>query len=450
MPSARSILRSTGKLRRERPFWDPVEGLARPELEALQLRRLRHHVAWAARHAPWYRESFAKAKVGPANLRSLDDLRRFPTVDKKLERDRQLAAPLLGDLAAVPEEDVVFVSASSGSTGVATLSPFTARDFHEFQDVQARLFWAAGLRPRDRYLHALNFTLFVGGPDVIGAQRVGALCLWVGTVPSERLLHLLKNFGVTATWTTPSYAWHLGEAAKAAGIDLAKDLQVRKIIVAGEPGGSIPATRQAIERLWNAEVFDFYGISDIFGACAGMCSAREGLHLAEDHILVEVIDPATGEAVPDGREGELVLTTLRKRARPMIRFRTGDTVVVLPEPCPCGRTHKRFVVKGRLDDLIIVSGVNVYPSDIEYVARNQPGLTGEYRIVLKNEERLTRFEVEVERASDSIPDDALATSLTQALKVRLGIRPSAVRILAAGALPRATHKAKRVVDLRAN
>ena len=434
-----------------RPYWDAaIETLPRHQLEALQLGRLKEHLRFAYLRSPYYRTAFDAAGVRPEQLRTLSDLRTFPFVDKRVERERQTAAPLLGDMLAVPETDVVFVSASSGSTGVPTLSPFTAEDFETFQDVQARLFWAAGMRPTDRYVHALNFSLFVGGPDVIGAQKLGALCIWAGAIPSDRLLFILKEFQPTITWTTPSYAWHLGETARAQGLDPARDLAIRKIIVAGEPGGSIPATRQAIEGLWDAQLYDFYGISDIYGACAGMCEVREGLHLVEDQILLEVLDPRTSEPVADGQPGEMVLTTLTKTARPMIRFRTGDIVTADHRPCPCGRTHVRISVSGRIDDMFIVSGVNVFPSDVEYVVRGVPGLSGEYRITLYEADRLTRFDLEIERASgyEEYDDADLIEHVLHATKTRLGVRPKQVKLLAPGTLPRSTHKAKRVVDQR--
>lgn len=431
-------------------YWDEeIETLSRKKLEAYQLKTLREHLSFAYRNSPYYRKSFDEKGVAPKDLRHLEDLTRFPFINKQVERDRQLAAPLLGDIAAVPEKDVVFVSASSGSTGVPTLSPFTQKDFQEFQDVESRLFWGTGMRSTDRYVHALNFTLFVGGPDVIGAQNLGALCLWAGAIPSDRLLFILKEFKPTVTWTTPSYAWYLGETAKAQGIDPAKDLSIRKIIVAGEPGGSIPATRKAIETLWNADLYDFFGISDIFGACAGMCEKKEGLHLAEDYILVELLDPNTQEPVAEGQPGELVFTTLRKRARPMIRFRTGDIGLVNREKCGCGRTHTRIWVTGRLDDMIIVSGVNVFPSDIEFVVRKVDGLTGEYRIIVSEEDHLTRFDIEAEKADGVlISDDVLAKQVVHETKTRLGVRPRQVKILPNGSIPRATHKAKRIIDER--
>jgi len=436
----------------EKKFWnEEIETLPVEKLEVLQLKQLKEHITFAYANSPYYKSTFKDIGFEPGDFKNLSDLRRLPFTNKKIERDRQIAHPILGDLTAVPERDVVFVSASSGSTGVPTLSPFTKQDFDEFQDAQSRLFWAAGVRPRDRYVHALNFTLFVGGPDVIGAQNLGALCLWAGSIPSDRLLHILKEFKPTVTWTTPSYAWYLGETARNSGIDPAKDLAIRRIIVAGEPGGSIPATRKAIEELWNAELYDFYGISDIFGACAGMCSQKDGLHLLEDHIYLEVLDIKTGEAVKDGSPGEMVLTTQRKKARPLIRFRTGDIITADRTPCACGRTHVRIKVIGRIDDMFIVSGVNVFPSDIEFIVRGVEGLTGEYRIRIYTEDRLTKFDIEVERASgSSTTDESLAQEVIQKVKVRLGVRPKEVKILNSGEIPRATHKAKRVIDTRDN
>jgi phenylacetate-CoA ligase len=434
----------------ERKYWEPeLETLPRPQLEALQLKRLKQHLAFAYERSPYYRQSFDAAGVKPAQLRHLEDLRLFPFTDKKVERDRQLAAPDLGDMVAVPERDIVFVSASSGSTGVPTLSPFTQKDFADFQNVESRQYWSIGMRPTDRYLHALNFSLFVGGPDVIGAQNLGALCIWGGTLPSDRLLYVMKQFKPTITWTTPSYAWHLGEEAIKQGLDPRKDLFIRKIIVAGEPGGSIPATRKAIEEIWGADLYDYYGLSDIFGSCAGMCPHKDGLHLAEDNILLEVLDPNTQQPVPDGTPGEMVLTTLQKEARPMIRFRTGDIITRYPSACPCGRTFSRFVVQGRIDDMIIVSGVNIFPSDIEFVVRGNQRLSGEYRITVYEEEHLTKFDVEIETISGhEHAAEELSRQVASEVKLRSGIRPKQVKVVPLGSIPRSTHKAKRLVDLR--
>ena len=260
-------------------FWDPkLETQSRADWRAQSLTGLQRHLAFAYENSPFYRAHFDAAGVRPESLKTLDDLRRFPFIDKKIVRDRQLAKPPFGDLCATPERDVVYISASSGSTGVPTASPFTAQDFDDWIDYEARQFWSSGLRPEDRYCHSLNFSLFVGGPCVLGAQKLGALSIHAGTVPSDRLLAILKQFQATAIWTTPSYAWHLGEMALNEGLDPKQELAVKRIFVAGEPGGSIPETRRRIEALWGASVYDYYGLSDIFGSCAGMCEEKQGLH----------------------------------------------------------------------------------------------------------------------------------------------------------------------------
>jgi phenylacetate-CoA ligase len=226
-------------------------------------------------------------------------------------------------------------------------------------------------------------------------------------------------------------------------------LAVKRIFVAGEPGGSIPETRNRIEELWGALVYDYYGLSDIFGACAGMCEQRDGLHWAEDHIHVEVLDPETQQPVGWGERGEMVLTTLKKSARPMIRFRTGDIVSFTQEPCRCGRTSIRMEgVHGRLDDMLIIKGVNIFPSDVEAIARKDRDLTGEYKLIVERVNHLDRLIVEIERMHGfNGTDEELAARFARHLKSVTGVTAEVV-VLSAGSLPRATHKAKRVEDRR--
>ena len=434
----------------DRPYWDAaLETQSRAQWDALKLSLLRSHLHHAYTHSPYYRHSFDAAGAHPDHLNSLDDLRRFPFIDKRVLRDRQLAVPPFGDLVAVPERDIVYLSASSGSTGVPTASPFTAQDFEDWMDYEARQFWSSGLRPDDRYCHSLNFSLFVGGPCVLGAQKLGALSIHAGTLPSERLLAVLRQFQATAMWTTPSYAWYLGETAIKEGINPKTELNIQRIFVAGEPGGSIPETRQRIEALWGAKVYDYYGLSDIFGSCAGMCEEQDGLHWAEDHILVEVLDPDTQQPVAPGERGELVLTTLKKTARPMIRFRTGDIVSFTDAPCRCGRTSQRMLgTHGRLDDMLIIKGVNIFPSDVEAIVRQDHALSGEYRLIVEREQHLDQLRVEVERAGANASQDAqLAQQFARQLKALTGVSAQ-VAILPPDTLPRATHKAKRVEDRR--
>lgn len=435
----------------EKKYWnEEIETLDRKDLEALQLERLKEIVKFAYENAPYYKRSFDEAGLKPEDIKTLADISKFPFIDKKTQRDCQGVGSFLGELCAVPEEDVVFISTSSGSTGVPTISPFTKEDFDEFQDTQSRWFWQIGMRPKDRYVHALNFSLFVGGPDVIGAQNLGALCIWGGTLPSDRLLFILKTYQPTVIWTSPSYAWYLGETAKKNGIDPKKDLSIKKIIVAGEQGGSIESTRKAIEDLWGAELYDFYGLSDIFGACAAMCEAKDGLHICEDQILVETVDIHTGEILPPGSVGELVFTSLKKKARPMIRFRTGDIGYIDNTPCSCGRTHGRIHINGRKDDMFIVSAVNVFPSDIEAVIRELSGITGEYLIRVFEKDFTCKYSVEIEKTTDNDEsEESLSARVSAALKARIGVKPYSVVVHPDGGLnTRSEHKSKRIIDER--
>ena len=432
-------------------YWnEEIETLDRKALEKLQLERLKDIIKFSYENSPYYKRTFDAAGVKPEDIKELSDISEFPFINKQTERETQGVGSFLGELCAVPEEDVVFISTSTGSTGVPTMSPFTKQDFDEFQDTESRWFWQIGMRPNDRYVHALNFSLYVGGPDVIGAQNLGALCIWGGTLPSERLLYILKTYQPTILWTSPSYAWQLGEKAKKSGIDPKKDLSIRKIIVAGELGGSIDTTRKAIEDLWGAELYDFYGLSDIFGACAAMCDAKDGLHICEDQILVETVDIHTGELLPPGSVGELVYTTLRKKARPMIRFRSGDIGWIDNTPCSCGRTHGRIHINGRKDDMFIVSAVNVFPSDIEAVIREISDITGEYLIRIFEKDYTCKYSVEIEKNADSEKtDEQVAQEVSLALKARIGVKPYNVVVHKDGGLnTRSEHKSRRIIDER--
>ena len=427
----------------DQKYYDPeIECMPRPELEALQLERLKDMVAYAYDNTVYYKRAFDEAGVKPGDIESLDDIAKFPFCDKKTERETQHVGSFFGEMCSVPEEEVIFMATSSGSTGVPTVSPFTQEDFDLWQDTEARLFWQAGMRPNDRYVHGLNFALYVGGPDVIGAQRLGALAIWVGAVPSDRLLFVLKQYQPTIIWTSPSYAWHLGEIAKEKGFDPKEDFNIHTIIVAGEAGGSIKSTREAIENLWGAKVVDFYGLSDIYGACAAACEAHDGLHIVEDQILVETVDPTTGEVLAPGETGELVYTTLCKKARPMIRFRTGDIGYVSTDTCECGRTLARIHVTGRKDEMFIVG--------VEEVVGGLDCLSGEYSIRVYEKNCTCKYEVSVERSLGSDePYDEVASRTEAALKAHTGVRPAKVIVYDAGKLGTSSeHKASRFIDER--
>ena len=435
----------------DQKYYDPeIECMPREQLEELQLERLKDELAWAYEHSAYYKRAWDEAGVSP-NIETLADLQKFPFINKQTERDTQGIGSFFGELCCVPEDDVVYMATSSGSTGVPTMSPFSQHDFDEFMNAESRLFWQTGMRPNDRYLHGMNFALYVCGPCVIGAQQLGALGIWVGAVPSDRLLWAMKHYQPTHFWSSPSYAWLLGQKAIEKGYDPKVDFaSLRTIIISGEPGGSIETTRKAIEDIWGASVYDFFGLSDIYGACAGMCEYKNGLHIIEDQILVEIVDPTTGEVLPDGEKGEIVYTTLTKRSRPMIRFRSGDIGWVDRSTCECGRTMSRIHISGRKDEMFIVSAVNVFPSDIEYIVRQDAGLSGEYRIRVYDENYTTKYEVSVERVFGSTEAYSdIASRVENALKTHTGVRPAKVIVHDTDALGvSAEHKAKRFIDER--
>ncbi|MDD6636902.1 MAG: AMP-binding protein [Coriobacteriaceae bacterium] len=435
----------------DQKYYDPeIETMPREELEKLQLELLKDELKFAYDNCPYYKRAWDEAGVSP-EIETLDDLRKFPFIQKSTERETQGVGSFFGELCGVPEDDVIYMATSSGSTGVPTMSPFNQKDFDDFMDAESRLFWQAGMRPNDRYLHGMNFALYVGGPCVIGAQNLGALGIWVGAVPSDRLLWAMKQYQPTFFWSSPSYAWLLGQKAIEKGYDPKVDFaSLKTIIISGEPGGSIETTRKAIEDIWDVSVYDFFGLSDIYGACAAMCEHKDGLHIVEDQILVEVIDPVTCEPVPDGEKGEIVYTTLKKHARPMIRFRSGDIGYVNREKCECGRTMTRIYISGRKDEMFIVSAVNVFPSDIEYVVRNDRGLSGEYRIRAYDENFTTKYEVSVERVQGSDePFDEVAKRVEANLKAHTGVRPARVIVFDTDKLGvSAEHKASRFIDER--
>ncbi|NLU48988.1 MAG: phenylacetate--CoA ligase [Syntrophomonadaceae bacterium] len=433
----------------ENTYWDTeIETMSQDRLRAYQLARLSETVLRAYHGSVYYRRIMDEKGIHPHQVRYLEDLERFPFLNKQIIRESQERQPPLGDLVAVSETEIVYTALSSGSTGVPTASPFTRTDFDEWMDYEARLYWSTGMRPADRYVHAISMSLFCGGPVVLGAQRLGALTIHAGTLPAERLLAIFSQFQPTCFSTTPTYAWHLGEVAQQEGWDPRSDFAIRRIYVSGEPGGSIPATRRAIEELWGAQVFDKYGISDIFGACAGTCTEQDGLHLAEDHVLAEVIEVGGTQPVPEGKPGELVLTSLRKRARPMIRFRTGDIVTITREPCRCGRTHLRLTgIYGRVDDMLVIKGVNVFPSDIESVLRDIKELGGEYEIVITREKHLDQVALRVEAEAAPAAFPVIERQTQERIKQKLGITVK-VTAIPVGALPRQEHKTRRVKDLR--
>lgn len=385
----------------------------------------------------------------PGDLRSLDDLTALPLTTKAdyqraIERD-----PPYGDLLAVPRQNLARVHFSSGTIAQPTPTGWTAADLERWADLYARLAAGQGVGAGDVHQCLFSYAWFVGGLGATAAYtRLGATVIPGGSADTERQIDTIFRYGTTSVGGTPSFLLHIAETAERLGRDLRRSA-VRHVMVGGEPGGSLPATRAAIEERWGARCFDGYGCLE-FQPIAWECEAQAGGHLCEDFAYAEVLDPVTTEPVPHGEAGVLVLTHLDKEAHPLVRWWTGDVVVRDRSSCACGRTHARLPggVQGRADDMLVIRGVNVFPSAVEDVVRRQPGVAREYRIVLAPELRdpatgyLTGFRLKVEAHPSAPPD--LDRRLSEVVHRELKVRP-VVEILAPGELPRSHQKTPRVI-----
>ncbi|MEU8639420.1 AMP-binding protein [Amycolatopsis sp. NPDC048633] len=394
-----------------------------------------------------YRRQWDELGWHPDELRTLDDLQALP-VTTKADYQRSLEnSPPYGDFLAVPREQVARVHFSSGTTGSPTPVCWTKDDLDRWAELYARAAYSQGVRPGDVYQCLFGFAWFVGGlGGTLGYTKLGATVIPGGSGDTDRQIDTLFRYGTTAVGGTPSFLLHLAARARELGRPLT-DSPVRHVMVGGEPGGAVAATRALIEREWGAKCFDGYGCLE-FQPIAWECEAQAGGHLVEDFAYAEVLDPITREPVPDGEPGVLVLTHLDKRACPLVRWWTGDIVVLDRSVCACGRTDARLAggVRGRADDMLVVRGVNVFPSAVENVVRRTVGGLAEFRVVLDpaladpatGYPTALRLQVEAPEAGQ-LPE-RLATALRAELQVR-----AVVDVVAPGSLPRTTHKAQRVV-----
>jgi phenylacetate-CoA ligase len=382
--------------------------------------------------------------VRPADIATLADVARLPFTSKD---DVRAAYPY--GLFAVPLEQVVEVHSSSGTTGTPVVGGYTRGDLDTWAELVARLASAAGVVAGDVAQVAFGYGMFTGGFGLhYGLQRIGALVVPHSAGNTARQIRSMQDFGTTVLICTPSYALHLGEAVAQAG--LRERLKLRLGLFGAEACSD--ALRARIEERWGISATDNYGLTEVIGpGVAGECERKDGMHVAEDHFLVEVLDPATGAPVPDGEVGELVVTSLTKECSPVLRYRTRDLTRVTREPCACGRTTARMgKVIGRTDDMFIVSGVNVFPSTVEAVLFGIEGLEPHYEIVLERTGALDTFTVRVEvneRIFDGWMDDLVAFErrVSDTLRSALLVRPR-VKLVEAGTLPRSEGKARRVID----
>ncbi len=385
--------------------------------------------------APFYRQKLEEAQVRPQDIEHLEDLARLPFTTKEDLRASQAESPPYGDFLCADELDVVRVHLSSGTTGKPVLLAYTERDVATSAEIGARAFWAAGVRPDDTVLHCLSYSFYTGGlSDHAALEATGAAMVPVGLGQSGRLLDLWSDLRPTALFSTITYPVHLAETARERNID-PRSLGLSKLVVTGEPGGQIAATRRRLQELWGAELGDTYGLSDVWGTLAGECEEREGLHFCgQGATLAELVEPETGAPLPleEGVRGELVFTHLQREAAPLIRFRTRDVAEILGAECPCGRTGFRFRVVGRSDDMFRVRGVNVFPSAVEELMREQG--VDRFAIILE------RFPVEppVKILVEGV--DGREKELAQAVRARLDFTCE----IAAVVLPRSEAKSKRL------
>jgi phenylacetate-CoA ligase len=441
-------MRAMSTAAREMPFmYDrAAETMLRRDLAALQRRRLKRSLAHAYERVPHYRRKFDEAGVTPDSLGSLADIAHFPFTQKSDLRDNYPFG-----LFAVPRDEVLRLHASSGTTGKPTVVGYSRADLDLWSDLMARTLACAGARPGDIVHNAYGYGLFTGGLGFhYGAERLGCTVVPVSGGATERQVMLIQDFGATVLCATPSYALNIAEVAAKMGMDPAA-LPLRRGAFGAEPW-SEPMRRDLEARL-GIKAVDVYGLSEILGpGIACECEAQNGLHGWEDHFLFEIIDPVSLKALPIGETGELVITTLTKEALPMVRYRTRDITRLSDAPCSCGRTHLRIMrVTGRDDDMLIIRGVNVYPSQVEAALVGCPGLAPHYQIVLFRDGPLDAMTIEVERLPDAPGDDAAcaakAGEVQQRIKSMIGVTCEVV-VMARGDVPRSEGKAVRVKDRR--
>ena len=427
-----------------------VETAGADELRALQDRKLRSQMAYLKAHSPFAAEKLAAAGAAFEDIRSVGDLAGLPFTTKQELRDSQRADPPFGRHAAAGRERIVRVHATSGTTGVPSYIPVTARDSALWREAIRRVFWCQGVRASSTVAMGFSIGFFVGGiPLAQGIEALGATFLPIGAAETDRLLDSIALLGADVLACTPSYALYLAEAGRARGIDVA-ELGVDRLTVGAEPGGGVPQIRRQIEEAWRARVTESVGNGDVVPVYAAESDRQDGCHfLTPDMVVMEIVDPATGRvlAMDAARiEGEMVFTHIDREAAPLLRFRSGDRVAVETAPAPDGRTGPRIRVVGRTDDLLILGGVNVWPSAIrDVVAGFRPAVTGAMRIVLPRPGPAARppLRIRVEHGDGAADLPGLAKTLEKALREKL-IFTARVELVPPGTIPRSTMKTRLV------
>ena len=429
-------------------YWNPhIERMPREDLRKLQEERLRTMVRYVYDHSPFYRQRFNKAGVRPEDITDLSDLTKLPFTYKADLRNTYPTG-----MFCLPENRVVRYHVSSGTTGKPTVVGYSKDDIEMWSDSLARALTSIGLGRGDVVQVCYGYGLFTGGLGLhYGAEKIGATVLPTGTGNTERQVMLMQDLGSTAIACTPSYFLHIAEVAEKMNVSIRDDTKLKVGVFGAEPWSD--ETRRRIEESTGLKAYDIFGTSEMCGPAVTECHYQNGIHIWADKFLVEVIDPDTGETLEDGERGELVITTLDKWVIPLIRYRIGDLTVMESEPCACGRTHPRLMrILGRTDDMIVVRGINVFPSQVESVLMKIPEVGDHYQIIVDRKGSLDIMAVMVEVTetgfSDKIGDlMTLGKNISKELKGVLNI-VAQVELVEPGTIPRSEGKAVRVVDKR--
>jgi phenylacetate-CoA ligase len=428
-------------------YYNPeVETASREKLNEIQTKNLIEQVKHVYDNVPLYRERMDAKGVKPEDIKSLDDLKKLPFTSKQDLRDTYPYG-----MFAVPMEDVTRIHASSGTTGKQIVVGYTDGDMDIWNTCVARQLTAIGATKEDKVHVSYGYGLFTGGLGLHGgSHKIGCTTIPVSSGNTARQLTIMQDFGSTILGSTPSYAMYLGESAERAGIDTSK-LPLKAGIFGAEPWTE--EMRQSIEKSLNIKAYDIYGLTEICGpGVAFECTEQNGMHVNEDHFIIEIIDPETGENLPDGEKGEIVFSSITKKAFPLLRFRTKDIGVITHEKCACGRTFVRMSKPlGRVDDMLIVRGVNLFPSQIEAVLLKE-NHSPNYQIIVDRHGSLDSFEVDIEMNEEHFSDKPsdiikMEKSLENKFKSALGIKPK-VNLVSPDTIPRSEGKAVRVVDKR--
>ncbi len=438
-------------------YWFPdLEWAAPAKRDKLILAKLQHQVQYAWDRSPFYRRKWRDAGVSPATLKTLDDLAKFPVMQKHELREAQSAHPPFGDYLCVEPSEVARIHGTSGTTGRPTVFGIGHDDWERVGEAHARIMWAAGIRPCDRIMICSFFSLYMGSWGALkGAERLGATAFPFGAGASGQTLMAVgwaQQLRPTAFYGTPSYALHFAETARREGID-PRSFGFRILFFSGEPGAGIPATKRLIEETFGGICIDMGTMAEMTPWMTNAeCRYRTGMHLWQDLVYTQVCDPKTFQPVPFGQEGTPVYTHLERTSQPMIRLVSGDLARWIDEPCPCGRTYPRLPdgLYGRIDDMFIVRGENLYPGAIEDTLRAIDGFGGEFLVVVSRRDAMDELLIRVEYAQDWAAQDAqdrLRTTMRERLRARIGVHPI-IDLVPAGTLPRTEFKSRRVIDDR--